>query len=64
MRLGIATLVIRQNPIHLRFQQLRLSFPKPKVSRSKFDPSLILQRELSHLGFLLFRLSNLRVRLR
>src|SRR5262249_39999620 len=30
--------VLRQNPIHLRFQQLRLSFSQPKISRSKFDP--------------------------
>ena len=31
--------VLRQNPIHLRFQQLRLSFSQPKISRSKFDLS-------------------------
>jgi len=32
--------VLRQNPIHLRFQQLRSSFSQPKISRSKFDPSV------------------------
>jgi hypothetical protein len=32
--------VLRQNSIHMRFQQLRLSFSKPKISRSKFDPSV------------------------
>jgi len=32
--------VLRQNPIHLRFQQLRFSFSQPKISRSKFDPSV------------------------
>src|SRR5262245_4023249 len=32
--------VLRQNSIHLRFQQLRLSFSQPKISRSKIDPSV------------------------
>src|SRR5262245_11063459 len=30
---------LRQNSIHLRFQQLRLSFSQPNISRSKFDAS-------------------------
>jgi|SoiMethySBSTD1v2_1073268.scaffolds.fasta_scaffold121743_4 hypothetical protein len=33
-----AALVLRQNLIHLRIQQLRLSFSQPKFSKSKFDP--------------------------
>ena len=32
--------VLRQNSIHLRFQQLSLSFSQPKFSRPKFDPSI------------------------
>src|SRR5262249_17817616 len=32
--------VLRQNPIHLRFQQVRLFFSRPKISRSKFDTSV------------------------
>ena len=32
--------VLRQNSIHLRFQQLRLSFSQLKFSRSKFDSSV------------------------
>jgi tetratricopeptide (TPR) repeat protein len=28
--------VLRQNPIHLHFQQLRFSFSQPRISRSKF----------------------------
>ena len=35
-----ARVVLRLNPIHQRFQQLRLSFSRPKISRSKFDPSV------------------------
>src|SRR5262245_45947319 len=31
---------LRQNSIHLYFQQLRLSFSQPKFSRSKFDPRI------------------------
>jgi hypothetical protein len=40
LTLVFGSLVLRQNPIHVRFQQLRLSFSRPKISRSKFDPSL------------------------
>src|SRR6266545_1003579 len=36
----ISVAVLRQNSIHLRFQQLRLSFSQPKISRSKFYPSV------------------------
>ena len=32
--------VLRQNPVHLRFQQLRFSFSQPNISRSKFDSSV------------------------
>jgi hypothetical protein len=32
--------VLRQNSIHTRLQQLRLSFSQPKFSRSKFDPGV------------------------
>jgi putative ABC transport system permease protein len=38
--IGIRMAVLRQNSIHLRFQQLRLPFFQPKFSRSKFDPSV------------------------
>src|SRR5262249_5996946 len=37
---GFETPVLRQNSIHMRFQQLRLSFSQPKISRSKFDSSI------------------------
>jgi len=33
-------LVLRQNSIHLRFQQLRLTFSQPKYSRSRFALSV------------------------
>ena len=40
MRDRVRPPVLRHNSIHLRFQQLRLSFSQPKFSRSKFDPSV------------------------
>ena len=50
MRIDRATTVIRQNPIHLRFQQFRLSSPNQKFRDQNLilayyynDPLLILK---------------------